>query len=103
MRLRDVKQRRKLFFLIKGSFKPESLDHWTFKQIILLISKNRKIFLADRPGVFVVILKDISVAAFKRLPRDNIQLPYNMADAFGKAATGEVFSHSKEVENEFTM
>jgi len=75
----------------------------TLKWIILLISKHCNIFLVDSLRVFVIILKDVSVATFKRLPGDNIQLPYNMADAFGKTTAGEVSSHSKEVGNEFMM
>lgn len=52
----------------------------------------------------MIILKDNSVATFKKMPEDDkIQLPYSMADAFGKTTTGEVFSHSKYVENVFTM
>lgn len=67
------------------------------------IFKHCKIFLADSPRVSIIILKDNSVA-FKKLPGDDkIQLPYSMADAFGKTTTGEVFSHFKDVENVFTI
>lgn len=71
----------------------------------MVIFKHCKIFLADSPRVFIIILKDISVAAFKKLPGDDIKnsTTAQHGDAFGKTTTGEVFSHSKDVEKEFTM